>query len=126
MKYWQRITRLVAFTAALSVWSNVVSGETAFKITASDAAEGDLLGSSVAIDGNFAVVGAPHKDFQMPEPAQFRIHLFSRLFADMTGVKDNHVGVIGGLDLNIPQRRQDIGHATRVVDVHLAAIGFYI
>ena len=55
MKYWHRITRLVAFTAALSVWSNVVSGETAFKITASDAAEDDWFGKSVSIDGDYAI-----------------------------------------------------------------------
>jgi hypothetical protein len=37
--------------------------ESEFKLTASDVGPGDLYGRVVAIDGNYAAVGAPYKDF---------------------------------------------------------------
>ncbi len=41
---------------------DVTTGQELFKLTASDAGEGDLFGASVAIDGNVAIVGDPYSD----------------------------------------------------------------
>ena len=51
--------------------------------------------------------------------------LFSRLFTDMAGVEDHHIGVLCTVDRLVSQWRQDILHALTVIDIHLTAIGFY-
>ena len=61
--------------------------------------------------------------FQRFEPADFRIDLFRRLFADMAGVEHDQIGIFGRLDRAIALARQDIRHTVGIVDVHLAAIG---
>ncbi len=55
---------------------------------------------------------------------EFGIDLFGRLLADVAGVENDQVGVLrrGGLD--VPLGRQQIRHTMRVVDVHLATVGF--
>jgi hypothetical protein len=57
------------------------------------------------------------------ELAQFGIDLFRRLFADVTGVEDHHVGVVRRIARRIADARQQIRHAGGIIDVHLAAIG---
>ena len=57
---------------------------------------------------------------------QLGINLFSRLFADVAGVQQNHIRPLGRLDLLIAGRAQRFGHALAVIDVHLTAIGFDI
>jgi len=48
----------VAFTAGSAYIFDVTTGNQLFKLTASDAAAGDLFGTSVAINGSKAIVGA--------------------------------------------------------------------
>jgi hypothetical protein len=57
------------------------------------------------------------------DAAEVRKHLVRRLFADMAGVQDDHVRAFRLFDRGIAQRRQHIGHAAAVIDVHLAAPG---
>src|SRR5690606_33438965 len=47
-----------------------------------------------------------------------------RLFADVTGVEDEEVGLLGRRRLDKAFARQRIRHTLGVVDVHLAAEGF--
>src|SRR3546814_9260564 len=49
--------------------------------------------------------------------------LFGGLLADMAGIEDDHVGVIGHVGLGVSQRGQNVRHAGGIVDVHLAAVG---
>ena len=55
------------------------------------------------------------------QAAELGIDLLHRLFADMTGVQDNKVGLFGVRRFRIAIARQGVRHTTRVVDVHLAA-----
>ena len=41
----------------------------------------------------------------------------------MTGIEDHHVGAIGGGGGAVAKRRQHIGHAIRIIDIHLAPVG---
>jgi FG-GAP repeat protein len=41
---------------------DAITGQQLFKLTASDTADGDYFGNSVAIDGNLALVGAPYAE----------------------------------------------------------------
>ncbi len=61
--------------------------------------------------------------FQPAQPAEFGKHLFGRLLADMAGVEDHHVGVVGRRRRAIAERRQHVRHAGAVIHVHLAAPG---
>ncbi len=56
------------------------------------------------------------------QPAEFRVDLLRGLLANMAGVEDNHVGVVCGIDQPVPERRQEIGHPRRIIDIHLAAV----
>ena len=55
---------------------------------------------------------------QAPE---LREQLLRSLLADVAGVEDDHVGRAWRLRRPVAQRRQHLGHASAVVDVHLAA-----
>ncbi len=59
-----------------------------------------------------------------PQPAKLGIDLLRRLLADMAGVEDDQVGIVGPVRLGVTERRQDVCHARGVVDVHLAAVCF--
>src|SRR5690606_1768500 len=48
-----------------------------------------------------------------------------RLLADMAGIEEHEVCVLGRFRRGIAVRRQRIGHALGIVNVHLAAIGLY-
>src|SRR5262245_31860017 len=61
-----------------------------------------------------------------PQPAEFGIDLFGRLLADVAGIEDDEVGVLSARGLDKAFTRQRVHHALRIVDVHLAAIGFYV
>jgi hypothetical protein len=56
------------------------------------------------------------------QAATLGIDLLGRLLADVTGVEDDQIGVVGLSGDRIAQRRQHIAHALRIVDVHLAAV----
>ena len=62
--------------------------------------------------------------FHAAHAAEFRIDLLGRLLADVAGVEDDEIGVVGGRGLDIALRRQSVRHTTRVVDVHLATERF--
>ncbi len=53
--------------------------------------------------------------------AELGIELFRRLLADMAGVEHDEIGVGDFGGLAIAFRQTQVGHALRVVDVHLAA-----
>ena len=59
-----------------------------------------------------------------PQPPEFRIDLFGRLFADVAGVQDDEVGVFraGGLDITLGC--EQVRHTMGIVGVHLATVGF--
>ena len=61
--------------------------------------------------------------FHVAQAAERRVDLFSRLFADMTGVQQNQIRLAHILRLNIAVLRQRIAHTDGIVDVHLTAVG---
>ncbi len=77
---------------------------------------GDGHDNVAALSGGFV--------FHHAHAAEFRIDLLGGLLADIAGIEDDEIGVFGGGCLDIAFRRQGIRHTTRVVDVHLATIGF--
>jgi hypothetical protein len=64
--------------------------------------------------------------FQAVHAAKLGIDLFGGFLADMASIEDDEVGILGRASLDIAMGRQSIRHATRVVDVHLTAEGFYV
>ena len=64
--------------------------------------------------------------FYFAQAAEFGIDLVRRLFADVTGIQHHEIGVLGAIGLDIALRRQRVRHTMRIVDVHLAAVGFDI
>jgi len=59
------------------------------------------------------------------QPTEFGVHLVAGLFPDMAGVEDHHIGILGAVTGRIAERRQNFRHTRGVVDIHLAAVGFY-
>ena len=57
-------------------------------------------------------------------PTEFRVDLFRSFLADVAGVQQDHVGVVSGFRFDVALTSQGLCHALRVVDVHLAPIGF--
>ncbi len=57
------------------------------------------------------------------QPADVGIDLFGRLLADVAGVEDDEVGILGALGRAITLRRERLSHALGIIDVHLAAVG---
>ena len=58
------------------------------------------------------------------DPAKFRIDFFGRMFADVAGIENHQVGLVGNRRFRIAHGLQRIAHALAVIDIHLAAIGF--
>ena len=56
------------------------------------------------------------------QPSEFGIDLLGSLLANMAGVEDHQIRIIGAGRLDKALRRQRVHHALRIVDVHLAAI----
>ena len=76
---------------------------------------------------------ARHADFEIrvrgleiAKAAQFGIDLFGGFFADVTGVEQDHVGVIGACGFHIARAAHGLCHPLAVIDVHLTAIGLDI
>ena len=61
---------------------------------------------------------------QHAHAAELGIDLLGRLLADVAGVEDDEVGVVGRRGLDEALGRQRVRHTMRIVDVHLAAVGF--
>ena len=68
------------------------------------------------------LVGRPL--LQLPQPAQFGKYLFRCLFTNMAGIQNDHIGIIDLIGRRIAKRCQNIGHAVRIINIHLTAIGF--
>ena len=60
---------------------------------------------------------------QLMQAAQFRKDFLGSLFADVAGVENDHIGVVRCRAGIVTQRREDIGHARGVIDIHLTAVG---
>jgi len=88
--------------------------------------------------GNLLTLGLGHTtgnpDHELPalgfarllhiaQAAEGRIDLFGRLLADMAGVEENEIRLLHVLGGDIAFHGQRIGHATGIIDIHLAAIG---
>jgi len=58
------------------------------------------------------------------EAAKLGIDLLGRLLADVTGIEDDEVGVVGGRRRGEIPACQEVGHTIGIVDVHLTAVGF--
>ena len=56
------------------------------------------------------------------QPPEFGVDLLGGLLADMAGVEDHQIRILGAGCLDKAFRRQRVHHALRIVDVHLAAI----
>ena len=63
---------------------------------------------------------------QAAHPAKLGIDLLRRLLTDVAGVENDEIGVLSRRGLDIAFRRQGVRHTLRIVDVHLAAEGFYV
>ena len=63
--------------------------------------------------------------FQAAHAAKLGIDLLRRFLANVAGVEDDQVGVFGRRGFDIAFRRQRVRHTLGVVNVHLAAKGFY-
>ena len=57
----------------------------------------------------------------LADAPEVRIDLLGRLLADMAGVEDDDIGVLGRIRHGEAVASQQLGHALGVVDVHLAA-----
>src|SRR6476646_3438481 len=62
--------------------------------------------------------------FDLAQPADLRIDFLHGLFADVTRVQDDEIGLIGIGRFSESRRRQRVRHTMGIVDVHLAAKGF--
>ncbi len=60
---------------------------------------------------------------EFAQPTQIGVKLFRSLFADVAGVDQHHIGVVGGLGGDIAIRAHGLGHALAVINVHLTAVG---
>ena len=66
---------------------------------------------------------ARRRVLELADAAELRIDLLGGLLADMAGVEDDEIGILG-TGFGVSLARQEIGHTMGIVDVHLAAIGF--
>ena len=57
------------------------------------------------------------------QPAKVGVKLFAGLFADVAGVQQHHIRILGCLGQHIAIRAHRLSHALAVVDVHLTAVG---
>ena len=60
----------------------------------------------------------------LADAADLGIDLLRRFLADVAGIQDDEVGVLGTCGLGEPGGRQRVRHTMGIVDVHLAAEGF--
>src|SRR5258708_20476035 len=81
------------------------------------------LGDAAADREDHPAAGFRARRLQRAQPPELGIDLLGRLLADVAGIEDHHVGLVGFGDETVAERRQKIGHAGRIVDVHLTAIG---
>ncbi len=58
-----------------------------------------------------------------PQPPEFGVDLLGSLLADMAGVEDHQIRILGAGGLDKAFACQRVHHALRIVDVHLATIG---
>ena len=84
------------------------------------------LGHASGYRDNEIAAGKGCLALEPADTAEFRIDLLGRLLPDVAGIKDDKVGVLGRCGLGIVFARQEIGHTIGIVDVHLAAEGFYV
>src|SRR5271163_564394 len=63
--------------------------------------------------------------FHRTDLAELGKDLFRRLFADMASVEDDQIGILGRGRPIKADLRQQLGHARRIVDVHLTTMGCY-
>src|SRR3546814_17900114 len=64
--------------------------------------------------------------FRSLQTADVGIDLFRRLFSNMTGVEHDDIRVHAFLGSRHALSAQHLGHAFAIVDIHLAAKGFYV
>ncbi len=76
-------------------------------------------------DGNLHLPAVARcRVLEFAQPPDLGIDLVARLLADMTGVEDDEIGVVGTRRFGIALARHQIRHALRIVDIHLAAERF--
>ncbi len=81
------------------------------------------LGEATGHDQRRPAAGAFARLLQLAQLAELGIDLLGRPFADMAGIEDDQIRVLGARRLPVTLGGGQIGHALRVVDVHLAAEG---
>ncbi len=81
------------------------------------------LGDAADDGDDRLVAGGRALVLQLADAAEVRIDLLGRLLADMAGVEDDEIGILDGVGFGIALRRERLGHALGIIDVHLAAEG---
>ncbi len=81
------------------------------------------LGDAAGHCDHDAAAVARRRVLELADAAELRIDLLGGLLADMAGVEDDEIGILG-TGLGVSLARQQIGHTMGIVDIHLAAIGF--
>ena len=67
------------------------------------------------------VAGGGALVLQDADAPEIGVDLLGRLLADVAGVENDEIGVLDGIRFGIALRRQRLGHALGIVDVHLTA-----
>ncbi len=81
------------------------------------------LGDAAGDGDQHGLAAARFLPLQRADAAKLGEYFFRGLFADVAGVEDDQVGVLGRRRQAKAERRQQLGHARRIIDVHLTAIG---
>jgi hypothetical protein len=111
-----------ASSAGAAYLFDVATGQQAFKLTASDAAEHDIFGLSVAISGNLGIVGAPGDDDGGDASGSaylFNVVTGQQLFK--LTASDARGGRIFGTSVAISGNRAIVGAPWNDVGVHLGS-----
>ena len=61
---------------------------------------------------------------QLAHPAELGKHLLRRLLADVTGIQDDQISVVGLVRDRVAMQCQGLRHTIGIVHVHLAAVSF--
>jgi hypothetical protein len=73
-------------------------------------------------DGEVAAFGAAQL-LLVAQPAELGVDLLRGVLTDVAGIQHHEIGLGRTIGQRIAERPQDVGHAVRVVDVHLAPVG---
>ena len=79
------------------------------------------LGDAADDRDHRVVAGGGALVLQVADAPEIGVDLFGRLLADVAGVENDEIGFLDGIRFAIALRRQRLGHALGIIDVHLTA-----